>query len=453
MNAPEPPVSVARSAPGPTGLALFHVLKDLKSRPLEVLEELHQKYGDVVTMSAGHPVFLVVHPDGVKHVLQDNHLNYRKGFDYQRMEPLLGRGLLTTNGEEWKRHRRIAQPSFHRQRVASFGALMVRHTRRALERWKALGDGAELELHGEMMRLTLEIVCEALFSVDLEKGGVKADGIAAAMESTLRTINERVNDLIALPMWLPTPTHLEFKRQRRVIDELVTGIIRERRGAPPADDLLSMLMEARDEEGPSLDDGELRDEVMTMVLAGHETTANALAFTFMLLSRHPEVRGLLEGSVQGALGDREAAAGDVPALQYTRQVVEESMRLYPPAWALSRQAVDEDTVLGYRVPKGALVSVVQWLTHRDPRFWPEPEKFDPTRFEPGAAAARHRFASFPFGAGPRLCIGQAFAMMELQLILATLVREVRFEVLQPEKVELEPLITLRGLPARLRFIR
>ncbi len=446
---PQQALPLALVPPGPSGFPLFGVYRDIQARPLELLERLRADYGDVVKLSAGYQLYVVAHPDGVKHVLQDNHVNYKKGFDYERMEPLVGHGLLTANGDEWKRHRRIAQPSFHRQRVMGFGALMVRHAHRALERWRALGDGAELDLHAEMMRLTLDIVADALFSVDLAGGSVKADGVAEALGEALHLINVRVNDFVALPMWIPTPFNLALKKNVRVLDALVNDIIRERRKAPASDDLLSMLMDAHDEEG-QLSDEELRDEVMTMVLAGHETTANALSFTYLLLTQHPDVRERLEQS----LGDAAPTPEDLPKLQYVKQVVEESMRLYPPAWALGRQAIADDVVMGYRIPKGALVMVSQWLTHRDARFWPRPTEFDPSRFEQEAVQQRHRFAAFPFGGGPRLCIGMAFAMMELQLLVATLARAVRFEVLEPQKVELEPLITLRpkgGLRARLRW--
>ncbi|MBL8954917.1 MAG: cytochrome P450, partial [Myxococcaceae bacterium] len=218
MTAQAASTTTPQRAPGPSGLPIFSAFRDFKTRPLELIADLQREHGDVVRLAAGLEMVMFAHPDGVKHVLQDNHLNYKKGYDYERMEPLVGRGLLTSNGDTWKRHRRIAQPSFHRQRIMGFGALMVRHTKRALERWRALGPGAEVDLHAEMMRLTLEIVGEALFSVDLGKGGVEASRVAHALEVTLRMINERVNDLVALPMWVPTPFNLGFKRHRRVLD-------------------------------------------------------------------------------------------------------------------------------------------------------------------------------------------------------------------------------------------
>lgn len=446
------PLTTPQRAPGPTGLPVVGVVNDFQHDPLHLLEDARRRYGDVVRVPMGVDLYLVSHPEGVKHVLQDNHLNYKKGFDYRRMEPLLGQGLLTSNGETWKRHRRLAQPAFHRQRIAGFGALMVKRTHETLERWRALGDGAVIDVHAEMMRLTLEIVGDALFSSDL--GAVTAK-VAAALDGALHYTNERINQLVALPMWVPTPFNRAYKKHIRVLDEVVGSIIRERRGQPSRDDLLSMLMEARDEgsETQALDDAALRDEVMTLVLAGHETTANALTFTLRLLAMHGDVCDLLERSVAGAIGARDATAGDAQALGYVRQVAEESMRLYPPAWAIAREAVDDDVVLGYRVPKGSLVLMSQWLTHRDERFWPEPARFDPARFAP-QAPERHRFAYFPFGGGPRLCIGNSFALMELQLVLATLAQHVRVEVLEPGKLELEPLITLRpkgGMRAHLTW--
>ncbi|MEW5740777.1 MAG: cytochrome P450 [Myxococcota bacterium] len=447
------PYVTPKTAPGPRSWLGLSVARDFQKDPMGLLERSREEWGDVVRVPMGFvDMYLLAHPDAVKHVLQDNHVNYRKGFDYQRMEPLVGHGLLTSNGEEWKRHRRLAQPAFHRQRIAGFGATMVKRTQEALERWRGLPAGEVVDLHAEMMRLTLEVVGDALFSQDL---GAVTGKVAKAMDGAMHATNVRLNQLLPLPLWVPTPFNRRYRKDLAVLDEVVTGIIRERRGKPASDDLLSMLMEARDEgsDAPALDDRALRDEVMTLVLAGHETTANALTFTLLLLHQHPEVREALEAHVAQALGGRAATAADVGNLGFAKQVAEEGMRLYPPAWAMGRQAVGDDVIQGFHVGKGSLVMLCPWLTHRDARFWEEPRRFNPSRFAPDAPA-RHRFAYFPFGGGPRLCIGQGFALMELQLVLATLAQQVRVEVLQPEKLVLEPLITLRpkgGLPARLHF--
>lgn len=439
--------------PQPTGWPLLGVLPEWRADPLGLLQRLHREHGDVVGLPLGIHATMVLRPEHVKHVLQDRHLNYQKGFDYERMAPLLGHGLLTSNGEEWKRHRRLAQPAFHREKVAGIGALMMRHTLALVARWRALGDGVEVDLHAELMKLTLQIVGEALFSADL---GEVTGQIGEALGEALTLTDERINSVIVTPLWLPTPFNLRYRRRLEVLDRVVRGIIQSRRERPPSDDLLSMLMLARDEgaEASALDDTALRDEVMTMVLAGHETTANALAFTFLLLTQHAPIEARAHESVVAALGDRQGTAADVKALQYVRQVEEEAMRLYPPAWLFGRQAIEDDVIGGYRVPAGSLVTMVPFLTHRDPRLWPEPTRFDPERFAPEQVAARHRFAWYPFSAGPRQCIGNGFALMELQLVLATVLQSVRVEVLEPAAVELDAGITLRpkgGLRARLHL--
>ena len=436
VDAPRP---LRRTAPGPKGKLFTGVLGNLRCAKLKTLIDLVQTYGDVVRMPVVIDMYLVTHPDLVKHVLQDNHLNYGKGFNYRRMEPFLGKGLLTAEGDEHLRNRRLVQPAFHRQRIAGFADLMAGHTARMLTRWEP---GTKLDLHGEMMKLTLAVVGDALFSTDIS---ARADDVGRALCDVLEITNHRFESIFVAPKFFPSPQNLRFRRSLAVLDTLVNDLVSARRkGGEVKQDLLAMLMEARTEDGnEGMSDRQLRDEVMTMVLAGHETTANALTWAFYLLSTHPEVERRLVAEVGAALEGRTPTLGDLPKLPYTKQVLEETMRLYPPAWAVGRQTIQDDEIGGYHVPKGTDVMLFPFLTHRDARFWDNPEGFDPDRFTPEAVAKRHKFAYFPFAAGPRMCIGSAFAMMEMQLVLAMVVQKFRVDLIAGQVVIPEPRVTLR----------
>lgn len=433
------PRRAPRLAPGPKGQLITGVLNELRKAKLKTLVGLARDYGDVVRMPVVIDMYLVTHPDHVKHLLQDNHLNYTKGFNYRRMEPFLGRGLLTAEGDEHLRNRRLAQPAFHRQRIAGFADLMARHTEKMLGQWQP---GASLDVHHEMMKLTLSVVGDALFSSDVS---TRADEVGQALSDVLEITNLRFESIFVPPKFFPTPQNLRFHRALEVLDALVAEIVAARRAAPTEEkhDLLAMLMEAKFEDGGGMSDKQLRDEVMTMVLAGHETTANALTWAFYLLSTHPEVERKLAHEVATALQGKAPTLADLPKLPYTKQVMEEAMRLYPPAWAIGRQTIEDDEIGGYRIPKKTDVMLMPFITHRDPRFWDNPEGFDPDRFLPENAAKRHKFAYFPFAAGPRMCIGSAFAMMEMQLVLAMVVQKFRVDLVPGQVVVPEPRVTLR----------
>ncbi len=428
----------SRLAPGPKGNLVTGVLSQLRSAKLKTLVDLVQTYGDVVRMPVVIDIYIVTHPDLVKYVMQDNHVNYTKGFNYRRMEPFLGRGLLTSEGEEHLRNRRLAQPAFHKQRIAGFAELMARHTERMLSGW---APGAKLDVHAEMMKLTLSVVGEALFSTDITQS---ADDVGRALSDVLTITNDRFESIFVPPKFFPTPQNLRFNRSMEVLDTLVNGLISARRnGSEQKHDLLAMLMEARTEDGKEgMSDRQLRDEVMTMVLAGHETTANALSWAFYLLSTHPEVERRLAAEV-AQLEGRAPTLADLPKLSYTKQVMEETMRLYPPAWAVGRRTIEDDEIGGFHIPKKTDVMLMPFATHRDPRFWENPEGFDPDRFLPENVAKRHKFAFFPFAAGPRMCIGSAFAMMEMQLVLAMVMQKFRVDLVPGQVVIPEPRVTLR----------
>ncbi len=399
------------------------------------------RMGDVVEMRIAVPVYLVTPAELVKHVLQDRHMNYRKGALYDRLVPLVGQGLLTSEGDFWKRQRRLAQPAFHRQKVAAFADVMAKHTQAMLDRWEAKAQSGEpFDAHEEMMALTLAIIGETLFSVDLT--GAAAE-VGRAVDVALEVTEARTRMPFLPPAFLPTPGNLRFNRARKTLDALVNGIIAQRRATPGEHgDLLGLLMDARDEDGQSMSDTQLRDEVMTLLLAGHETTANALAWWIYLMSKHPEIAERQAAEAASLEGDAPTFA-QLPKLGYTLRTFEETMRLYPPAYFIGRRAIAEDNLGGYRIPAGATITLSPYVTGRDVRYWPNPEGFDPDRFLPERAAQRPPMAYFPFAGGPRQCIGNSFALMEMQVIGAMMARRFRLELTPHQHIELDPSITLR----------
>ena len=434
--------------PGPRGEPLLGNLRTLRKDPLTFFTAQQRQYGDVVRITVGlvH-VVLVAHPDGIRHVLQDNARNYNKqtrGFAVIR--ELLGQGLLTSEGDFWLRQRRLAQPAFHRQRLSGFARTMVDATEdlaRALE--PRLSSGQPFDVAEDLTHLTLRIAGLTLFGTDV---GEESRAVGDALGRVQTFANARLTQLVPLPRSLPLPSHRRFARDAGTLDRVVRTIIeRRRREGGEHHDLLQMLMEARDEDtGERMSDTQLRDEVLTLLLAGHETTASALAWTVMLLSRHPEVRRSLEEELARELAGRTPTVEDLPRLALTRRVVDESLRLYPPAWIFSRAAIQDDVVSGFLVPKGTYVLLVPWVTHRHPRLWDNPEGFDPDRFLPEKEKERPRFTWFPFGGGPRQCIGNQFALMELVLVLATLLQRVRLDLSPGFPLAPAPAITLRPRP-------
>ncbi|MBI5514599.1 MAG: cytochrome P450 [Deltaproteobacteria bacterium] len=417
--------------------------------PLLLFERCTRQGGDGTLLRFGPYRYLVLHtPEGIHRVLVENARAYHKSPNYRGLKLVLGNGLITSEGEFWKRQRKLAQPAFHRERLALLAGAMVEDTAAMLEGWDAEGDGA-FDLHAAMMKLTLRIVGHTLFSTDVQGD---AEAVGRAFGVAIHRANDEATAIVHLPVWVPTPRNLRFRSAMAVLDGMVHRIIAERRAMAEAErpkDLLTMLMEARDDAGAGMSDGQLRDEVLSLVGAGHETTANALTWTFHVLGDHPEAAQRIAHEALDAFGERAPTMEDLPRLGYTRRVVEECMRLYPPVWALERIAVEDDVVCGVRVPKGTLVGVTPWCLHRDPRYWPDPERFDPERFTPEAVAARPRYAYLPFGAGPRVCIGNNFAMMEAQLLLAMIARRYHCERAPLHRVALDPSVTLRprdGLP-------
>jgi cytochrome P450 len=436
--------------PGPRYLTPFLVGREMRRDPLAFVGRLFRDHGDASLLRMG-PVaaYMFFHPDDVKHVLQENHANYVKGPIVARVKILIGEGLFTSEGAFWRRQRRLVQPAFHRERIAGFVDTMVRCTADRLDAWEPrVASGTPFDVAAEMSALTLTIVGRALFGRDLS-GEAAAAG--AALGTALEFCAERALTYLTAPLLLPTAKNRAFRRARRVLDTLVYQMIEaRRRSGKESGDLLGMLMAARDEEtGERMTARQLRDEVMTFLLAGHETTAVALTWTWYLLFRHPEMADRLHREVTAALGTRPPTLADLPQIPLARMVVEEAMRLYPPVWGIGRQAIAPDTIGGYRLPAGAVINLSPWITHRHPGFWDEPDRFDPDRFTPERVRTRHRFAYFPFSGGPRLCIGETFALIEAQLIVAMLMQRYRLVVVPGAVVEPEPHLTLRargGLP-------
>jgi cytochrome P450 len=431
----------ARRPPGPKGLPLLGNLLEFRRDLLRYYLEWARDYGDAVSLNlAGWPVVLLNNPEYAEHVLVRNHRNFIKfPLFFRKVRAIFGQGLLTSEGEFWHRQRRLAAPAFHAQRVAGYGDVMVRDTELMLAGWQT---GEPRDIHTDMMAVTLRIAAKTLFNAEVDRD--VAD-IGQAFEAIADEIAWRVRMPFVLPDAIPTPGNIRYLRGVRRIDRLVDTIIRERQADADVDrgDLLSMLMLARDDEGKPMTARQLRDEVITLLLAGHETTALALSWTWYLLAQHPEADAKLTAELHDVLGGRAPAASDLPRLRYTEQVVTEAMRLYPPAWGFGREALADCEIGGYAIPAGTTVIVSPWVSHRNPRYFADPMAFRPERWDNDFAASLPRFAYIPFGGGPRICIGNRFAMMEAVLILATVAQRFRLELQSDQPVVPLPSITLR----------
>jgi cytochrome P450 len=433
----------SRRPPGPARNWLFGNLKEFGHDQLGTMTRWAREHGDLVSARFG-PRYVVFanHPDLVEEVLVNQNRRFIKHYRLRQTERTLGQGLLTSEGEFWRGQRKLAQPAFHRERIANYAQLMVDDTERMLRSWN---DGQVHDAHADMMRLTLKIVAKTLF--DAEIGGETASA-SAAMETLTRAFIARTGNLITPPHWVPTPLNLRIEHAIRRLERILEAVITERRASgEDRGDLLSMLLAARDDEtGRQMSDRQLRDEVMTLFLAGHETTANTLAWAWVLLSRHPEVEARLHAEIDYVLGPRPPTVADLPRLPYTESVVQETLRVYPTVWVIGREAIEPVELGGYKIPPGTTVFMPQWVIHRDGRWFEDPDAFRPERWTDGLMHRIHRYAYFPFGGGPRICIGNNFALMEAILILATIARQFRLELVDDAEIIPLPTITLR--PAR-----
>lgn len=435
--------TISKTPPKPQSYPLVGQLPEVWKDPLRFFVNA-AAHGRVVQLDLGpRRFYLVHHPDDVKYVLQDNQKNFIKAYDLAK--PLFGDGLLTSNGEKWLRQRRLMQPAFHRTQIAQMAGMMTEATEARLARWADQPAGKPLEIGSEMMLLTQAIIVRTMFSADVS---ANAERIGAAFDYLLSYFNRFLFSPIQIPLAWPLPANRRFKRERDFIRQTVYAILAERRRTGRREaDLLSMLLVARDGgDGQGMSDEEICDELITIFLAGHETTATLLSWTWHALSQHPSLRSRLETELAEVLGGRTPTFDDLPRLTYTRLLLDETLRLYPPAWMFVRTAVADDEISGYRVPAGMSLFLSPYVTHRLPEFWPEPEVFDPERFRPEAVERRHKLAYFPFAAGPRRCIGDQFALVESTLLLATIAQRYRLQAVPGYTVRPTPVATLRPRP-------
>lgn len=413
-----------------------------------MLADLIGRYGDLVHVQIGGVhAFIVTHPEHLHQVTTTEADRYIKGDDYTHPERglayFLGSGLIVTDGEFWKRQRRLVAPALHAKRVEGYAETMVEYTLRHLDGWR---DGAVLDVDSSMMTLTSAIVAKTLFNADVERD-------AKAVGDAMTTLQHANAGFDLIPKRIPTPGHLRERRALQTLDAIIYRIIEEwRQQGEDRGDLLSMLLLARDEDGEPMSDKQVRDEAMTLFLAGHETTANALNWTWVLLSQNPEVERRLHDELDSVLQGEPPTLADLKRLPYTEMVIKESMRIYPPAWGFGRKAAVDTRLGGYDIPAGSAVNCGVIHVHRDPRWWPNPMRFDPLRFDPAREHIAPKYAYMPFGGGPRICIGNTFAMMEARLLLATIASRYRLLLPSGTTIHPEPLITLRpkgGLRMRL----
>ncbi len=447
MNAEqELPVKRAKAGraplpPGPKGHPIMGVMREFNRDTLGFITRCRDYYGDVVRSRFLYlHAYFLYHPNDIETLLTTNARSYRKARSLRSpfFHRLVGNGLVTSEGDFWRRQRRLAQPAFHRQRISSYGDVMVEYTQRAIGHWQK---GELRDIARDMTRLTLEIVVKTLFNSDVSND---ADHVGQILSGLVKPFASQATLKWILDNRLPTPGHRRYFNAVSEIDRIVFRIIAERRAnGYDEGDLLSMLLQAQDDDGSQMSDGQLRDEVMTLFLAGHETTALALSWSWYLLARNPQAEQKFHDELDEVLGGRAPDVSDLPKLKYSEMIAKEAMRLYPPAYAVGREAIEETEIGGYRVPKGTQLFAFQWITHRDPRYFHNPDEFEPERWLGDINERLPKYAYFPFGGGPRQCIGNYFAMMEIVLLLATIGRRFSFSLAPDHAVEVLPVLSLR----------
>ncbi len=436
-----PPTS--RSWPVVRGHWLFGVMRRVQRDPLGLYRGAWAEHGDFVKLMAfrGFPFYLLAHPDAIEHVLHSNGRNYRKpDVFFNAMRPLAGFGLVTSEGELWRTQRRLMQPAFLKHQVARLAPRMAEATGRLIDRWMETTEHT-FDVLPDMMGLALAIASITLFSADIS---AEADSIGRAYRSAFEYVSLRMNRRVWAPLWMPTSKNREFRQTKALLDRVILELIARRRGQAPQGDVMDVLLAAADEEsGRGMSDAQLKDEAITLLTAGHETTGAALAWALYLLARHPEAQQELHDQVHARLNGNLPAVEDLASMPLATAVFEETMRLYPPAWGMPRESIGADEICGYPLPAKSLVIVSQDLAHRHPDFWTAPNEFNPQRFLPPGNAGRPKFAFFPFGGGPRICIGNHFAMIEGPLVLAALVDRFCFTLVEDHPVVPDPTFTLR----------
>ncbi len=438
-------MTTTRKPPSPPGFFLFGNMFQIMRQPLDFAKDFAKEHGDVVRVRLGPLVFyLVSHPEAIEQILRRDHRLFIKDKGTRMLSAVLGEGLLTSEGDTWRRQRRLAQPSFQGDQLQKYAAGMTAAAHHILEDWQP---GQTRDIHADMTRLTMEIAAQAFLGTSVVD---KADRVGRAMQTV---IEHFANILILVPgySWLPIPGNFRFRRACRELDAVMYETIRQRRaeGRTDGEDLLSRLLAARDDDGSQMTDRQLRDELVTLFLAGHETTAIALSFCFYMMALHPEVEAKLFAEIDEVLQGEPPTGAHLPRLRYTDWVVKETMRLYPPVPSIGRQATCDYEVMGYHIPKGAQVSFAQWVVQRDPRWFDDPMTFRPERWDNDLARKLPRCAYFPFGEGPRICIGNYFATMEAVLCGAAIAQRYRLAAVPGYKLDILPSVTLRprhGLP-------
>lgn len=439
-------MSQAAIAPGPKGNILLHPGNNIRQRAHLYLQQLEKEYGDISRVKFGpFTVLFIANPDYIEHMLlnRDTYVKIKEG---GMLRHLLGNGLLTSEGEFWMKQRRLIQPVFHKQRLDAFAKKISAATLDMIAGWKGRHN-TPLDIYNEMNQVTLDIVGRTLFSTNVKGEFTR---VSRALTLMLEAVNKR-SMFMRFPLWFPLPSHMRIQRNLQVLDETIQDIINKRRGETGKfDDLLTMLMEVEDADtAERMTDKQLRDEVLTIFIAGHETTANAMSFAFYLLAKHPEVQKKVQQEIDNTLTGGDFTFEKLQKLDYTTMVIKEAMRLYPPAWMIVREAAHDDTIGGYEVKKGDKILTSPYVMHRSARHWQNPDAFIPERFAPDKLKAISRYAYFPFGGGARLCVGNNFAMMEMQIILAQVSAQYEFTVAAGFEIDVTPLITLRpkdGVP-------
>ena len=444
----------AKFPPGPPNRLPAMLFGSFQRDPLGYFTDMTRQYGDVWGMRIGNfRSFFINHPDLIEDVLVNKARQYHKGRILQANKYLFGEGLLTAEGDFWLRQRRLAQPAFHRERIAAYATTMADYTEQMLATWRS---EEERDIHQEMMKLALRIVGKTLFDADVTRD---AREVGETLDMLLK-IASNFGRTVLVPLWVPTPRNLRAKAGVRRIEKIIYRIIAERRASGrdgvgiDRGDLLSTLLEVQDEDGTRMNDRQLRDETITLFLAGHETTASTVSWTWWLLAQNPAVERRFHEELHGVLGGRAPTMDDLPKLTYLGHVLTESLRLYPPAWGMARLAEEEHEIGGYPVRPGYGVAMAQWVVHRDERWFAGPLEFRPERWENGLAKQLPRFAYFPFGGGPRQCIGNTFALMEASMVLATIGQKFRLEVVPGQDVKPMASITMRPKSGiRVRLVR
>jgi cytochrome P450 len=437
--------------PGPKGIPVFGSVFEPRGDSIGYLTRCAREYGDIVFFRfMGVPACYVNRPDYIESVLVTQNNNFVKSKDYRAMRRVLGNGLLLSEGEFWRRQRKLIQPAFHQARIAAYAEIMVGYAQRMLASWT---DGQKLDIHEAMMHVTLGIVAKTLFDADVSH---EAEDVDAALTVLMGKFLRQAGLALLLPTWVPLPTSRLLKRAVGRLDKVIYHIIEQRRSnGQMSGDLLSEFLQVQDDEGVGMTDRQLHDEIMTLFLAGHETTANVLSWTWLLLGQNPEVERKLIEELARVLGGRVPTPADLAQLIYTDMVLRESMRLYPPVWVIGRRALAPFRLGEYELPADTNVLISQLILHKDARYFRDPQRFDPERWSAGDArgAVLPRFAYFPFGGGPRVCIGAGFAMMEAVLLLATIAQHFQIQIAPGQTVKVQPSVTLRprnGIPVTLR---